>query len=133
MLSKKTIFALVAATGREINPNEQDDIISIAYDQAAQPRPSDHLYDPEIIGAFLNIPLNIHIDSMQRNYMRVSATRQWMLVNYVLNQFKNENLKVLSIPEPMSSILDDDDKLMIHVEWSRIHRTKLEQRKIEIK
>ena len=115
-VKQNTLWALIDATGREIQHDERDDIIFHAYDKAAQEPPTDELYDLEIIGNFLNIPLKIHADSIKMNYMKMQTTRQFILQTYPHQEMK-KNKTMIAIPEPMNGILNWVDKYEIYAYW----------------
>lgn len=115
-VKQNTLWSLIDATGRHINIDEQDVIIDTAYYKAGQEPPTDELYDLDIIGNFLNIPLKIHADSIKMNYMKMQTTRQFILQTYPMQEMK-KNKTMLAIPEPMNGILAWVDKYEIWQYW----------------
>ena len=115
-VEKETLFELIRATGRELPQFDLLDIIGAAYARLNKSAPTDELYDLDIIGNFLNIPLQVHADSIKMNYMKMQTTRQFILQTYPLQQ-KKKNIKELAIPEPMNGILAWVDKYEIWQYW----------------
>ena len=93
-VKKDTLFELIRATGREL---PQFDLL-------------------DIIGNFLNIPLQVHADSIKMNYMKMQTTRQFILQTYPMQEMK-KNKTMLAIPEPMNGILAWVDKYEIWQYW----------------
>lgn len=132
LIKQETLWSLIAATGQHIEESIKDDLILAAYQKESKKQnidiePVGNLVDVEIMTSFFNIPFQIHIDSIQKHYIHMSATKQWICINYpsaVLRSGK-ENI---TIPEPMQSILSIKDKEFIWSEWERLFPNKFKSK-----